>query len=68
MWDKFSDSLKKLHSNAQIDKNVLTISNVQSDHQGNYECQGELNEYYAGSNERIKFAARTTLTVCKYLI
>jgi len=65
IWKRTSGSSKKLHRNAEVRNNMLIIRNVQHTNQGNYECQGVLDEYYAGSLDRVKFAARTTLAVRK---
>ena len=64
MWDKFTDTLKNLPSNAEVDGSSLIITNVQCSNQGNYECQGELGEYHRYTGLKIKFAARATL-VCR---
>ena len=57
----FKNTLSDIPFNAHLKSNALFIDHVTSMNEGIYECQGESDEYYEGTYEKIKFAASSIL-------
>ena len=59
----FTNNLSDIPYNAHVQSNTLYIDYIEMTNAGTYECQGQLEEYYEGSQENVKFAARSVLIV-----
>ena len=57
----FNNILSDVPLNARPKSNALFIDHVTSMNEGIYECQGESDEYYEDTYEKMKFAARSVL-------
>ena len=58
-----TNTLSDIPLNAHVKSNNLYIQYAELTNGGIYECQGQLNEYYEDSQEKVKFAARAVLVV-----
>ena len=57
-----NNALLDIPFNAHVTSNTLYIDYVRKINEGVYECQGELDEYYKDTYDKVKFAARAVLT------
>jgi len=64
--DPETRTLYDLPSNTRVESNTLHIINVEKSNQGIYECQGQMKEYERGTQDRVKFFARSNLTIGRW--
>ena len=57
----FTNRVTHLPFNAYPISDILHFLRVERMNEGIYECQGELDEYYEGIYQKVKFAARAVL-------